>query len=81
MAAIYRTKLQDYTRRGDKPQLQDFHNRLNSVVSQIPYDGEDSKDAELYLEQLSKFVVDTTEDINDSYSSGTRDSSPEWSVW
>ena len=70
---------------GDKRQLQDFHNRLNSVVSQIPYDGEDSKDAELYLEQLSKFVVDTTEDINDSYSSGTRDSykdgnSPEFMV-
>ena len=59
---------------GNKRQLQDFHNRLNSVVSQIPYDGEDSKDAELYREQLSKFIVDTTEDINDSYNSGTRDS-------
>ena len=70
---------------GDKRQIQDFSNRLKTVVSQIPYEGEDSQAAELYLEQLSKFIVDTTEDINNSYSTGTRDSykdgySPEFMI-
>ena len=70
---------------GDRRQIQDFTKRLTTVVSQIPYDGEDSEAAELYLENLSKFIVDTTEDINNTYSTGTRDTykdgySPEFMI-
>ena len=52
---------------GDKRQLEDFRARLKDVVSKISYEGNNSKDTELYLENLSKFVVDTTEDINNTY--------------
>ena len=70
---------------GDKRQIQDFSKRLTTVVSQIPYDGDDSKAAELYLENLSKFIVDTTEDINNTYNTSTRDTykdgySPEFMI-
>ena len=70
---------------GDKWQSQDFSKRLKTVVSQIPYDGEDSKAVELYLESLSKLIADTTEYINNTYSTGTRDTykdaySPEFMI-
>jgi hypothetical protein len=58
---------------GDKRQLTDFNARLSAVVSQLPYDGEDAHAAELYLENLTKFMVDTTEDINHTYRKTPRD--------
>jgi hypothetical protein len=52
---------------GDRRQIRDFQDRLNDVVTQIPYDGEDKFAAEQYLEQLTSFIVDSTEQINNTY--------------
>ena len=61
--------------RGDHRQITDFRHKLSTVVKQIPYTGEESREAEIYLENLSAFIVETTEDINDTYRSAARQSS------
>jgi hypothetical protein len=60
---------------GDPRQIADFRRKLKETVKQIPYDGEDSKAAELYLENLTAFMVDTTEEINKLYRSSAPRSS------
>ena len=57
---------------GDPRQVADFRRRLQEAVSHIPYEGDESKAAEQYLENLTAFIVDTTEEINNSYRSTPR---------
>lgn len=51
----------------DKRQVKDFQHKLESIISSIPYDGTDTQEAEQYLEQLTTYIVNTTEDINTQY--------------
>ena len=48
---------------GDKRQLEDFRARLKDVVSMIPYEGNDSTDAELYLETTHTALLHPEERI------------------
>ena len=43
-----------------------FRHNLSTVVKEIPYTGEVSREAENYLENLFAFIVETTEDINET---------------
>ena len=48
----------------DPRQVDAFQRQLHDIFQRIPYNGEDDDAAELYLEQATQFIVDTTRNIN-----------------
>jgi hypothetical protein len=57
----------------DYRQIAEFERHLDKIIKRIPYEGDNDAEAETYLDNVSKFIVDTTATLNAKYHKKSRD--------